>query len=84
MRGKIRYSDHLFKAKVIRDFLPPPSELPFSEMRATVIRSRTSTREVRPVLTNGMAGAGLAIAQAGFRHHTNCVNASTSLTPTLR
>ena len=44
MSGRIRYTDEPIKAKVIRDFLPPPEELAFREegVKVTLSLSKKS------------------------------------------
>jgi uncharacterized DUF497 family protein len=44
MKAKIKYSDEPVKAKVIRDFLPPPEELAFCEegVKVTIALSKKS------------------------------------------
>jgi len=44
MSAKIKYADEPIKAKVIRDFLPPPEELAFQEkeVKVTIALSKKS------------------------------------------
>lgn len=44
MSTKIKYTDEPFEAKVIRDFLPPPSDLAFREqgVKVTIALSKKS------------------------------------------
>jgi predicted DNA binding CopG/RHH family protein len=44
MNAKIKYTDELIEAKVIRDFLPPPEELAFREegVKVTIALSKKS------------------------------------------